>query len=185
MTEINITQSAWKRALKDTQDIVGSLAFWIVDVLASTIIGAITTNLWLGAGVLIGIVVLVFCFTLLRAPMRQRDEAREEIRRIQDNISTIPVTLNEFIAEGTALRKSLFTSWDSARSQEISQEIDEWISKVCAYLSEHLPQFAAHFMNEGGSTGGAYAGPAIRSNLATFMDRRLQRLGEILLAIDS
>ena len=185
MTEINITQSAWKRALRDTQDIVGSLVFWIVDVLVSTIIGAITTNLWLGTGVLVGIVVLVFCFTLLRAPVRQRDEAREEIRRIQDNISTIPVTLNEFIAEGTALRKSLFTSWDSARSQEISQEVNEWTNEVYAYLSEHLPQFAAHFMNEGGLAGGVYEGPRIRSKLATFMDRRLQRSGEILLAIDS
>jgi hypothetical protein len=185
MTEINITQSAWKRALKDTQDIVGSLVFWIVDVLVSAIIGAITTNPWLGAGVLVGIVVLVFGFTLLRAPIRQRNEAREEIRRIQDNISTIPVTLNEFIAEGTALRGSLFTSWDSDRSQEISQEVQDWTNRVCAYLSEHLPQFAAHFMNEGVSTGGAYAGPAIRSNYATVMDRRLQRLGEILLTIDS
>ena len=181
-TKPNLGKSAIGRAYRDTQRIVtGELWFWIFDGLLSIAVAAIARSAWWGAAVLIGVVVLVFGVSVLRAPILQRDEARRALREAREAKSQIPAALSRFILRGTTLRHSLLDSWSDGRIREV----EEWTERVLEYLTEQVPEMAGHFVNDGGFPPKAYVGNLPRSRTLVHLEHRLQRLSEILMKVTS
>ncbi len=78
-------QSSWGRATSDTRSVITSPWFWGAEVFVSVPLGGILTGLltsntgWGAVGSAVSalaLLVLAFLYNLIRAPFRQRDEAR-------------------------------------------------------------------------------------------------------------
>jgi hypothetical protein len=87
--------------------------------------------------------------------------------------------LDRFLRQGNQIRQQLLDSW----SNESKAKVMPWQQEVSDYLSKHQPEFAAYFLSEADASGLAYVGPIERSNTVTYMDRRLKRLGEIIMKL--
>lgn len=88
MDEASRSQSSWSRAKSDTQKAFHTARFWAAEVIAfaigGAISGAISDNPWVGAGGAVitafSLVGFLFVVSLVLAPYRQRDEARQAIQ---------------------------------------------------------------------------------------------------------
>ena len=127
--------SAWRRGWGDLLHAIHRPWFWVVEVVGGTVGGVITgvftwdpdsSDVW-GQVVVPGSAVLLFAavvlgFSLLRAPVRQRNEAREqlipaeaqespshdgELEALLTKVSRRQVTLNECLADAVQLARRL------------------------------------------------------------------------------
>ena len=102
-------EGVWSRARRDTLQIASSLSF-IVATLALGVVLGVVVAIWdpseaiprgfagaVGAGLSTLVLLLVLCsLELVRAPIRQRDEARAELRHLTGDLSDPSVLLEEY-----------------------------------------------------------------------------------------
>ena len=101
MTERRFAESSFSRGWRDTVSGVKSFEFWALELLGGGILAATTSNDWAILYVVCLFVLLWACSTAV-APLRQRNEARAEIRRLK---SASENDLSEF--------GSVLVSWES------------------------------------------------------------------------
>lgn len=96
ITDHATDESAFQLAGKATRTLLHSTIFVLFDVVVSAVFMVIGSQLGLLTGALsflgsfAGFVALAFCWHLVRAPYLQRDEAREEVKRIRVKPFEIP-----------------------------------------------------------------------------------------------
>ncbi len=91
MDKAQLSETVWRRGWKDTKAGLGDWRFWAVETVGGLMIGAATESIWVTLIFVIGIFAAVYIGATLRAPYRQRDEARaadrdrnEEIKKLRD-----------------------------------------------------------------------------------------------------
>lgn len=86
--------------------------------------------------------------------------------------------LNVFMREGNELREK--TKGRTQFSEDISGPMRKWKEIVQDFLDVMIPDYAGLFMNDGGLSPVTHTGGAPTPQATQEMEKRLQRLGEIL-----
>ena len=95
MSNFNAETSVWRRAWIETEQIAKSRSFWAVEVFILAAVAWGTENPLYGAVAAFGLFALVYLYQVVRAPIRQRDEARQELLRLQQGRKQVPEQLGK------------------------------------------------------------------------------------------
>lgn len=145
--EIDISQSAFARARADTRQFLSTPSFWFIELVATVLAGLTSlmlkvpqdTAVILTAGAPTTILLVAALFTLLRAPLAQRDEARRKLATVRERLRP-KLRLSD-------VRKSYDTSLDLANALvyleylriEVANESDKVVQDVGVSITGLVP----------------------------------------------
>lgn len=161
MSDPNLTESAWQRAMTDAARIYPTTAFEVAATLMTIIFGAIaavvsagedtTTQIAIpilgGAVALLTTFAVVFGFQLIAAPIRQRNELRQNWSRpAADSVQPVNVelSLRDFRRRGD----DLLNSFRRGYTTEDEETAERWTGETIQFLSQHCdPALAQSFID--------------------------------------
>lgn len=169
MTDPNLNESAWRRAIADAARTYPTTAFEVAATLMTIIFGAVAavvsagenTTAQIAVPILGGAVALlmtfavVFGFQLIAAPIRQRDELRRAWKIPEIETVNVDLTLRNAHRRGNELAQLLEQRLAGRQGivAQHRQEAEAWTEEVVSLLAAHCPepvgqQFIAAGSNE-------------------------------------
>jgi hypothetical protein len=162
MADPNLTESAWQRAKEDAAGVYRTTTFQLGGALVTTIFSALAlfaqegqpgattqvavTILAAAVAMLLSVVVVLVC-QLAAAPVRQRNELRQNWNRPDPNpIQPVNVglSLRDFRRQGDDLLKSLRGGYIT----EDEETAERWTRETIQFLSQHCdPALAQTFID--------------------------------------
>lgn len=163
MTNLNLTESAWRRAVAESARIYPSIGFGVAATLTTIIFGAVaavaaaaesTTNqiaypIIGGALALALTFAVLFAVQLAVAPTLQRNELRAAWAMPEIETVNVDLMLRNAHRRGNELAQSLEGTNGTTTSQR--NEIDQWVEEVVQLLAAHRPPEDGRAFIEGGA----------------------------------
>ncbi|MCH7662980.1 MAG: hypothetical protein IH859_03810 [Chloroflexi bacterium] len=125
MEERPISESAWSRGWADFKEWLGSWQFWAVEVFGGGLVGILSGSPVIALYFIFGMAAMLWIGTTVRAPVKQRNEARNFIAQFvgaRANLSPIA----EIISSGRALRYRSVKSEENLK--QWLNEYDQWVA---------------------------------------------------------
>jgi hypothetical protein len=169
-----LSESAWQRGLVDFKRLIGSVWFWLLEVLGGGAISAFDPLT--GIAFMVTLVLLSWMVTTITAPIRQRDEARAAIGQTPNS-----ERLAQFIADGRALQHRIVRT-----SEELVMWLsayDHWVTETAAFVEVRWGIAERELFHtvenlQAAKIANAFDGQHNLKKL--ILDRRLQNLRELI-----
>ena len=139
MEEYPLNQSAWRRGWNDTKTAWKSLPFILLDGVVCVLVGATFGWYW-GLGLFVFALFSVLVGATASAPVKQRNEAREKLLKLQDTLGQLG-WIEAVIIDGVDLLNKLkqkhYMDFSLCEQKELDN-FGEWYEAVVGHFQKHM-----------------------------------------------
>lgn len=135
-----INESAWRRGWNDTKTVWTSWPFYVLDAVVAVVITAIFGWGW-GLTIILFGMLCVWLGATASAPVKQRNEAREKLLKLQDTLGSvgwIEAVIIDGVDFSNKIKKERYIAFSLCEQKELD-DFGEWYTDISTYLQKHMP----------------------------------------------